>query len=111
MITIGRRIAEALAMRGWKQADLARRMSVQRGTISNWINEKYEPNPESLERLAEVLNVNTAWLAGYESPISRDNQYSTTGREERIEEAILISYRAADPKTQSIIRKILEIDL
>ena len=111
MVTTGQRIKEALEMRGMKKAELARRMEVERGTISNWCNDKYSPNDESTERLAEILNVNTAWLRGYNSVIDRSNQYDRTGLEERIEEAILISYRAADPTTQSIVRKILGIDL
>ena len=111
MTTKGERIDQAIKMRGLKKADLARLLNVPRGNVSNWINGKYDPNPSMMEKIAMVLNVSTPWLYGFDSPISRDSQYDQTGREERIEEAILISYRAADPKTQSIIRKILEIDL
>jgi len=111
MKTKGERIQTALDMRGLKKADLARLLNVPRGTISNWINNKYSPNAEATERIAQILNVNTAWLCGFNSPISRDNQYDTAGREQRIEEAIIIAYRAADPTTQSIVRKILGIDL
>ena len=111
MKTKGERISEALKMRGMRKADLARLLYQPRGTISNWCNNRYQPNDEMVERMAMILNVNSAWLHGFDAPISRDSQYDTEGREQRIDETIIIAYHSADEKIQKAIRVLLGIDL
>lgn len=65
------RIAEALKIRGIKRADLAKKTGICSSTISNWANQKYQPKHKSLYILAQALNVNEMWLAGYDMPMER----------------------------------------
>ena len=65
------RIEQALNMRNMKRIELAEKTGISKATISNWINQKYQPKQESLFKLAKVLNVNEMWLAGYNYPIER----------------------------------------
>lgn len=65
------RIREALSIRGMKQVDLAEKTGISRGTINNWLNNKYQPKQKSLLMLARALEVSELWLAGYDVPMER----------------------------------------
>jgi len=65
------RIAEALNMRNMKQIELAEKTGISRGTINNWLKNKYQPKRVPLMKMAQVLDVAELWLAGYDVPIER----------------------------------------
>jgi transcriptional regulator with XRE-family HTH domain len=44
-----------LARREWSGADLARRLNVSTGRVSEWTSGKRRPNPQTCIRLADVL--------------------------------------------------------
>jgi len=52
---IGDWIRHELAHREWSAADLARRLRVSSGRISEWSSGRYTPSPASCLRLAEVF--------------------------------------------------------
>ena len=52
---IGAWIRNELAHRDWTAADLARRLGVSSGRISEWSSGRYTPSPASCLRLAEVF--------------------------------------------------------
>ena len=53
--TIGAWIRGELVHRDWTAADLARRLGVSSGRISEWSSGRYTPSPASCLRLAEVF--------------------------------------------------------
>ena len=65
------RISEALELRGMKQIELAERSGISKGTISNWMKNKYQPKQKALMTLASILDVSELWLAGYDIPKER----------------------------------------
>ena len=65
------RIEQALNTRGMKRIELAEKTGISKATISNWINQKYQPKQESLFKLAKVLEVSEMWLAGYDATMER----------------------------------------
>lgn len=73
------RLRQILNERNWKQVDLLNRCQViakayntniSKSNISSWISGRYEPNQHKLFILAKALNVNEAWLMGYD--VSRE---------------------------------------
>ena len=54
---LGARIVEARNRRGWKQAELARRLGVQRERLGSWERGRTPPGLEDLALLSEVLEV------------------------------------------------------
>lgn len=68
------RIEQAINIRGMKRIELAEKTGISKATISNWINQKYQPKQESLFKLAKVLDVSEMWLAGYNAPMERINR-------------------------------------
>lgn len=65
------RIREALSVRNMKQVELAEKIGVPKGTINNWLNNRYQPKQKALLSMAKVLDVSEMWLAGYDTPMER----------------------------------------
>ena len=63
------RLSQALEARGMKAADLSKKTKVAEGTISCYINGRYEAKQNRVQVFAEALNVNPAWLMGYDVPM------------------------------------------
>lgn len=69
--TISERLKEALEASGKKQADLVRDTGLDRGAISSYLSGKYEPKQKAVYKMAQALNVNEAWLMGFDVPRQR----------------------------------------
>ncbi len=69
--TIRNRIREALQIRNMKQVELSEKTGIAKGTINNWLNNRYQPKQTPLMKMAKVLDVSELWLAGYDVPMER----------------------------------------
>ena len=67
------RLSQALEARGMKAADLSKKTKVAEGTISCYINGRYEAKQNRVQVFAEALNVNPAWLMGYDVPMDAES--------------------------------------
>ena len=72
METIANRLKQALTARDMKQADIVSLTGIGKSSISTYLSGEYEPKQKNLYRLAKALNVNEAWLMGYDVPMERD---------------------------------------
>ena len=66
------RLSQALETRGMKAADLSKKTKVAEGTISCYINGRYEAKQNRVQVFAEALYVNPAWLMGYDVPMEAE---------------------------------------
>lgn len=75
------RLAEALSIREMTAAQLSRKTGIPEGTISCYKKGLYEAKQNRLWQIACALDVNPAWLMGYDVPMDResetDNPYLT----------------------------------
>lgn len=69
--SISQRLREALDAAGKKQIDLVRETGLDRGAISSYLSGKYEPKQKAIYKMALALDVNEAWLMGYDVPKNR----------------------------------------
>lgn len=60
--TFATRLKMAMALRGMKQVDLARRVSITQSAISQWFNSTRVPKPLTIRAISQVLHVSTLWL-------------------------------------------------
>jgi len=113
MENTGKRIEEGLRLRNMKRSDLANRLGISRGSVTNYINGRYKPSGEMNDRIASVLGVSAAWLAGFSVPMIRDLGLDSKTLQSAQSEAELIqvAYISADEKIKKAIRVLLEIDL
>ena len=88
------RIREALAVRNMKQVELSEKTGIAKGTINNWLNQRYQPKQKSLMTMAKALDVSEMWLAGYDVPMERP-----------------VAQKKSDELTQLIFKLKEDIDL
>lgn len=110
--TTANRIRIALNNAGKKQADIVRETGIDKGSMSHYVNGKYEPKQDVVFELAKALNVSEMWLWGYdcsmERPIEQKNNDAMADiivrmrTDEDFFEAVNIMYILDDKKFSSI---------
>lgn len=70
----GNRIAQALAARNMRQADLAEITNIPKSSLSLYLKGAYEPKDDRIYVIAKALRVSEAWLMGYDVPMEREEK-------------------------------------
>lgn len=60
------RLREMMEKRGMRQADLVNATGIERSIISSYVSGRYGAKDENLKLLANALNCDAMWLAGYD---------------------------------------------
>lgn len=66
MEEVKNRLKEALKLRSFSISELARRSGVDKASISRYLSGAFTPKQNAIGAMAEALNVNPAWLLGYD---------------------------------------------
>lgn len=69
--TTANRLKVAMDKLGKKQADLVRETGIDKGSMSHYVNGKYEPKQDVIFNLAKALDVSEMWLWGYDCAMER----------------------------------------
>lgn len=59
------RLREAMTKAGINQSELSRLAGVSKASISQYLSNKNEPKHQVIEKFAEILGVDEAWLDGH----------------------------------------------
>ena len=73
-VDIKDRLREALSIRNMKAVDLVEASGVPKSAISFYLAGKSKPKADRLYIIAQVLDVNEAWLLGYDVPMARSQE-------------------------------------
>lgn len=65
------RIKEAMRLRNKTQAELCEITGISKSAMSQYVSGKFAPKQTRIYLLAKALNVNEAWLMGYDVPMER----------------------------------------
>ena len=65
------RLVKAMEVRGLRAVDLVEMTGIPKVTISYYMSGTTVPRADKLYKLAQALNVNEAWLMGYDVNMSR----------------------------------------
>lgn len=65
-----------MTLRNYKQVDLVEKTGLDKSLISNYLSGKYKAKQDNIYILAKALNINEAWLMGFDTNIDRipDNE-------------------------------------
>lgn len=66
-----KRLNQALSLRNMKPSELAEKSGMHKSRISQYTNGLYEAKQDAVYKLAKALDVNEAWLMGFDVPIER----------------------------------------
>ncbi len=64
--TFAERLQQRMLELGITAAELSRKMDLNEAVISQYKSGRYEPKQDRLEKFAKILEVNEAWLMGYD---------------------------------------------
>ena len=70
-VDIKERIKQGLEIREITQTQLSTKANIDKGQLSSYISGKYKPRQNNIDALAKALNVNEAWLMGFDVPMER----------------------------------------
>ncbi|WP_415287169.1 helix-turn-helix domain-containing protein [Clostridium perfringens] len=111
MKSIADRIKEGLLYRNMKQADLVNLSGISKGALSSYISGSYEPKQKNIYKLAKALNVNEAWLMGYDVPMEREIEISPNFSVDDIEDEelreFMKNYLQLDDETRGYINGLI----
>lgn len=71
IVSCSERIKYALAKTGLKQTDLCKKTGIPKSAMSQYISGAFEPKQDRVELIAKALDVNEAWLMGFDVPMER----------------------------------------
>lgn len=95
-----KRLREALNLRGIKQIELANKTGISRFAISHYLKGDYYPSTDKIYLLAQALNVNEAWLLGYDVEMEKP---------ENLQEDFLRKFKQLDKKQQARLIQYMEL--
>lgn len=83
------RLKEIRTKAGLSQLELAKKLFVTQQAVARWENNKNTPNPETLSKIADILNVSVDYLVGHieaeKTPVPKDgNGQETSGNVVRV---------------------------
>lgn len=70
-ISCAQRIRQGLTLRGMTQKDLCDKTGIPKSAMSQYCSGAFTPKQERTALIAQALNVNEAWLMGYDVPMAR----------------------------------------
>lgn len=71
-ISCAQRIRQGLAIRGMTQKDLCDKTGIPKSAMSQYCNGAFVPKQERTALISQALDVNEAWLMGYDVPMDRE---------------------------------------
>ena len=107
----GHRIAKALELRDMKQAELCKLANVPKSSLSLYLSGAYEPKQDRIYAMAKALNVNEAWLMGYDVPMERERNSPEEPKLSEGEEMLLNLFRRVPEDKQQLVLQMIRAAL
>lgn len=114
MDTLSKRLKEAMNKIDITQSELVRRTGINKGALSSYISGRYEPKQKAIYELAKALNVNEAWLMGYDVSSERHDNNSNESPDFSLtphEKEHLTIYRSLDDKGQHTVDTVAKMEM
>ena len=71
-MAIDKRLEEAMRARGIRAVDLAEKTGIPKSSISHYMAGHNTPKTDRIYYMATAINVNPAWLLGYDVPMENN---------------------------------------
>ena len=106
------RIRTALKYRQMKQVELCQLANIPESSLSLYLKGAYEPKQDKIYNMARALNVNEAWLMGYDVPMERvSTKVMNTIEVTEDEQKLLDLFRLVPENQQQMVLQMIEIAL
>ncbi|CZQ83581.1 peptidase s24/s26a/s26b [Trichococcus palustris] len=91
------RLNKAIAEKGIKPAELARRTGINKSSITAWLKGDYEAKQDNIFKLSKALGVSEAWLMGIDTPSSAPTNIIPISADNMIAIPIIGTIACGDP--------------
>ena len=107
------RFALALSLRGMKQSELCARTGIPKSAVSQYISGEFKPKQDRVFLIAQALNVDEAWLMGYDVPMEpAKNENSPAEPELNEGERVLLDlFRRVPEEQQQLVLDMIRVAL
>ena len=68
------RLKSIMSERKITQSELSKRTGIRQSSISDWLNDRYEPKQDKIYLIAQALGVSPSWLLGYDETTSNQTE-------------------------------------
>ena len=82
------RLALALSLRGMKQSELCAKTGIPKSAISQYISGEFKPKQNRVFLIAQALNVDEAWLMGYDVPMEPVKKEESSSADQELSEML-----------------------
>ena len=111
MAKTSERLQEIISIRNIKQVEIIEKTGISKGALSSYLSGRYVPKQNNIYKLAQVLNVNPAWLMGLDVPmdpaaVSSDQDALVLSDHET---KLVKAYRNASDDTQIAVCAVLGV--
>ena len=107
----GHRISQALILRGMRQSELCKLANVPKSSLSLYLSGAYEPKQDRIYDMAKALNVNEAWLMGYDVPMEREKISPEEPKLSEGEKMLLNLFRQVPEDKQELVLQMISLAL
>lgn len=106
------RISLALSLRGMKQSELCIRTGIPKSAISQYISGEFKPKQDRVFLIAQALDVDEAWLMGYDVPMERQKEVSHDKVELTEGEKVLLDlFNRVPEEQQEMVLQMIRVAL
>ena len=108
------RLALALSLRGMKQSELCAKTGIPKSAISQYISGEFKPKQNRVFLIAQALNVDEAWLMGYDVPMEPVKKEESSPVEPELNEGervLLDLFRRVPEEQQQLVLDMIRAAL
>ena len=102
------RLKQAMRLRNIKATDLSAKTGISKSSLSEYINGKYEAKQDGVYLLSKALDVNEAWLMGFNVTITRTPDEARINNLKAYTASALIDADGLDAKDIEEINRYIE---
>lgn len=104
---VAKRFSYILNLRNMSQQELAEKTEIGKSSISHYLNGNHCPTNDRAFLLAKVLEVNPAWLMGFDAPMNEANNEDDENDESREKEFTML-YSQLSPAQKTLVDNLLK---
>lgn len=106
-----KRLKAMMNQREITAAELSRRSGIRASSISDYLNGKYEPKQDNIDKMAHALNVTPAWLMGYDTSSNTSPSLPAGTFKPQWKKVPLLGYVAAGKPLEDMNQDISYVDV
>ena len=115
--TFAERLRTVMDMKGLSNSAIAKLCEIDKSNITRYLSGKYEAKQDVIYKMASRLNINPAWLMGYDVPIdgsadilpTEDDEYTSYLEELRTRPEMKMLFKTSKNMTTEQIKAVVQI--